>query len=142
MSTSNTVTKNDLKAILEELPLIQQATDFIVEQGTSGIWTYRKWNSGIAECWGEHTATLSPYQQVFGGYGFNTSVNFPSGLFNAYPQVKYSAAISNSTAGYGFALTGTITSALSKNSVTLYAVCNINSSCSTVWMVEAKGRWK
>ena len=25
--------------------------DYIVEQGTSGIWTYRKWNSGIAECW-------------------------------------------------------------------------------------------
>ena len=26
--------------------------DYIVEEGTSGIWTYRKWNSGIAECWG------------------------------------------------------------------------------------------
>lgn len=26
--------------------------DYIVEQGKSGIWTYRKWNSGIAECWG------------------------------------------------------------------------------------------
>lgn len=25
--------------------------DFIVEQGTSGNWTYRKWYSGIAECW-------------------------------------------------------------------------------------------
>lgn len=30
----------------------QPVADFIVEQGTSGIWTYRKWNSGIAECWG------------------------------------------------------------------------------------------
>lgn len=26
--------------------------DYIVEQGTDGIWTYRKWSSGIAECWG------------------------------------------------------------------------------------------
>lgn len=26
--------------------------DFVVEQGASGIWIYRKWNSGIAECWG------------------------------------------------------------------------------------------
>lgn len=26
--------------------------DHIVEEGTSGIWTYRKWASGIAECWG------------------------------------------------------------------------------------------
>ena len=27
-------------------------TDFVVEQGTTEIWTYRKWYSGIAECWG------------------------------------------------------------------------------------------
>lgn len=26
--------------------------DFVVEQGTDGIWTYRKWYSGVAECWG------------------------------------------------------------------------------------------
>ena len=25
--------------------------DYVVETGTSGVWTYRKWNSGIAECW-------------------------------------------------------------------------------------------
>lgn len=27
-------------------------TDFVMEQGTDGIWTYRKWFSGVAECWG------------------------------------------------------------------------------------------
>ena len=26
--------------------------DFVIEQGATGIWTYRKWNSGLAECWG------------------------------------------------------------------------------------------
>ena len=26
--------------------------DFVQEQGTSGIWTYRKWYSGLYECWG------------------------------------------------------------------------------------------
>ena len=25
--------------------------DFVVEQGTQGDWTYRKWNNGLAECW-------------------------------------------------------------------------------------------
>jgi hypothetical protein len=25
--------------------------DYIVEQGTKDGWTYRKWNSGLAECW-------------------------------------------------------------------------------------------
>lgn len=27
--------------------------DFVVEQGTSGNWEYRKWASGKSECWGE-----------------------------------------------------------------------------------------
>lgn len=36
------------------------AADHIVEQGTSGIWTYRKWNSGRIELWtNEHPFTVS-----------------------------------------------------------------------------------
>ena len=27
--------------------------DYVLEQGTSGIWTYRKWSSGICEYWGK-----------------------------------------------------------------------------------------
>lgn len=34
--------------------------DYIVEQGTSGIWTYRKWASGVAECWAKITQTVTP----------------------------------------------------------------------------------
>ena len=35
----------------EKLSKVDTIADYIVETGTSGIWTYRKWNSGIAECW-------------------------------------------------------------------------------------------
>uniref|UniRef100_UPI00307C3867 DUF859 family phage minor structural protein n=1 Tax=Vescimonas sp. TaxID=2892404 RepID=UPI00307C3867 len=35
------------------------AADYIVSQGTSGIWTYRKWASGVAECWLESELTLT-----------------------------------------------------------------------------------
>ena len=28
-----------------------QAADYVVETGTSGKWAYRKWASGIGECW-------------------------------------------------------------------------------------------
>lgn len=31
--------------------------DYVVEQGTSGIWAYRKWSSGDAECWGNISTT-------------------------------------------------------------------------------------
>lgn len=27
--------------------------DYIIDSGVDGIWTWRKWNSGIAECWGQ-----------------------------------------------------------------------------------------
>lgn len=30
--------------------------DFVTEQGADGIWIYRKWASGIAECWGVSNA--------------------------------------------------------------------------------------
>lgn len=38
---------------------VYSAIDKIVEQGTSGIWTYRKYESGIAECWGSKNYTGS-----------------------------------------------------------------------------------
>lgn len=33
--------------------------DYIVEQGTNGVWTYRKWVSGIAELWALTTPSYS-----------------------------------------------------------------------------------
>lgn len=44
----------------------ESAVDYIVDQGTSGIWTYRKWNSGIAECWGRISIS-----------GLTTTTNLP-----------------------------------------------------------------
>lgn len=33
--------------------------DFVIQQGTSGIWTYRRWKSGIAECWGRKSVSTA-----------------------------------------------------------------------------------
>lgn len=63
--------------------------DHVIEQGTDGIWTYRKWDSGVAECWGNYSinnvtagATFSPFAvRTFSGY-----ITLPSGLFNSAPQ--------------------------------------------------------
>ncbi len=32
--------------------------DYVIEEGTSGIWRYRKWESGLAECWGNSSQTI------------------------------------------------------------------------------------
>lgn len=31
----------------------------LIEEGTSGIWTYRKWSNGIAECWGTYSKSIA-----------------------------------------------------------------------------------
>lgn len=46
-----------------------RTTDYIVEQGTSGIWTYRKWNSGKIELWtNSHQFTVSFTKSSIGVY--------------------------------------------------------------------------
>lgn len=49
--------------------LNKEDNDYIVEQGTSGIWTYRKWNSGIAECWGVQSVSVPSVSKEWGQSG-------------------------------------------------------------------------
>ena len=108
--------------------------DFIVEQGTSGIWTYRKWNSGIAECWGrEENMTITS--------GYVTLSPFPSNLFiNDEPNTT------NITPWYGASssrvpkilfLTGTLGRVVYLRTYS-NGVPTGNWSC----FAEYKGRWK
>lgn len=43
--------------VLDTGNLTNYIKDYITDQGTNGIWTYRKWNSGVAECWGNVSTT-------------------------------------------------------------------------------------
>ena len=67
--------------------------DFVVEQGTSGIWNYRKWASGIAECWGRREfGDVSCRTEYYGTYyGKAIAINFPSGLFSEAPSCQCTA---------------------------------------------------
>lgn len=51
------VTLSEALGISSESSRTSDMTDFVVAQGTSGIWTYRKWNSGAYEAWGEYEAS-------------------------------------------------------------------------------------
>lgn len=64
---------------------VQPADDYVVEHGTSGIWTYRKWESGIAECWCLKTETVQITSNYGGAYYGQSSINFPTGLYIAEP---------------------------------------------------------
>lgn len=67
------------------------AVDYVVEQGTEGIWTYRKWNSGTAECWGETSATTSFTawtSPIYYGTTYSPNTNFPTNMFIATPKLQ------------------------------------------------------
>lgn len=63
-------------------------SDTVVAQGTSGIWTYRKWSSGIAECWGRTSSATVSISGVWGSLyivdNAITSVSLPF-TFKAVP---------------------------------------------------------
>lgn len=70
--------------------------DFVVAQGTSGFWTYRKWNSGLAECWGRQLYTMD----VTSAWGvlFESTIveeSFPVGLFVDTPNTVLAGAAYN-----------------------------------------------
>lgn len=84
-----------------KVQVLQDASpmDYIVEQGTSGIWTYRKWNSGVAECWGSTAATTVSISTAWGSIFVKdkaiASQSFPFTFKNA-PVLQISPKVSNS----------------------------------------------
>lgn len=89
-SGQTAITADNLNAIQDELIRLggvgtSAVADYVVEQGTSGIWTYRKWNSGLSECFGglsvSPTSPSSEGSLYFKGVG----VSYPTGLFLEKP---------------------------------------------------------
>ena len=62
--------------------------DYIIEQGSEGIWTYRKWESGIVECWGALSCSNIAVDSAWGGVYESTGqrLAFPDGVFTAAPD--------------------------------------------------------
>ena len=119
--------------------ILNQLTDFVVEEGTDGIWTYRKWNSGIAECWGRYSVTLTKYTTAGSFAGYYADVPLPTGLFvsGSIPTHTYTA-----TVGTGFAMPGSGMGTDNTN-MKVYALGTAsadNQSC--VFDIMVKGRWK
>lgn len=67
--------------------------DFVVEQGTSDIWYYRKWYSGKVECWGKWAIGMY-INNAWGTSLYYTKLDahsFPSGLFKSAPKCQVTA---------------------------------------------------
>ena len=69
------------EVLINGIPL----NDYIVEQGTYIGWKYRKWNSGIAECFGYISLGSISVSAEGNMYRGNTSVSLPA-IFNDIPS--------------------------------------------------------
>lgn len=54
-----------------------ELADFVVAQGASGGWEYRKWNSGIGECWRNGIALYDDNSSVAPGTVYTNSLALP-----------------------------------------------------------------
>lgn len=72
--------------------------DFVVDAGVSGIWSYRKWYSGKAECWGLASKTVTNWgSNEWGGVYNCANVSLPFGF------VEVSVALANVASGTTYA---------------------------------------
>lgn len=65
---------NDNMEKLDKLGL-----DYVVAEGTSGNWTYRRWKSGTYECWGtykQQSASPTVADSDFGAFSMSYPVTF------------------------------------------------------------------
>ena len=112
--------------------------DFVVEQGTSGIWTWRKWYSGDAECWGKNIVTLDITTSWGAGlyYGQVSAIAFPF-AFKSAPTCQVTLETSNAA----WSACNVRANTNYTSSVMVYRGASIAAQqCDVIYY--AKGKWK
>jgi hypothetical protein len=117
-------------------------TDFPIEEGTDGIWTYRKWHSGIAECWGLYSVTGVEVATAWGSLyetAINYQVDFPKGLFIDTPTAHYFAQTSE---GGGCLALETVGETTKEQTCSLFPIRATPQTVDLTIAIRAIGRYK
>ncbi len=125
------------KAVLNNI-LNNLLTDYVIETGTSGIWTYRKWNSGISECWSTSYVASGSHTMSKNGNIYASTTHeyaFPAGLFIDTPIISANV---QQGGGMWAKATGSTTS---EKAVIGFLRSNDDTSSINFNMI-VKGRWK
>lgn len=119
----------------------------VIEQGTSGIWTYRKWSDGTSECWGQKDFYVTFGTSTWGGMYTSgaisgSNVTFPSGLFNSTPNIQASL-LTRSIGGILIAPGGAGSNIASSTQTGVYEICRGNTTSGAFTICySVKGTWK
>lgn len=140
-TTGRLITAARLKEAIQYYAPAGSMNDYVTEQNTSGDWTYRKWNSGVAECWATKTITAATNSSDAGGY-VSASAATPSAFpftFTAVPNVQV-------TCNSG-TITGSVTcaGAPSTTSAGSWKLYRNNTNAGTndkIFMFYVVGKWK
>ena len=145
-ATSSSITytykeRGGLRAIqIAESKASSNEVDYIVEQGTSGIWTYRKWNSGISECWGTISWSITSWTAWGSVYysTYSSQIDYPTNLFINIPTRVNGNAISNGDSWIGAQNNGT-----SSKTPSYFLMRGASGSSGTGYVfIHAYGTWK
>ena len=112
--------------------------DYVVEQGTSGDWTYRKWNSGLAECFYRKNEGSIAITTAYGSLYYHNiaAINYPFSFISP-PYVHAAIEGQGGDPFTTFSANGT---KAKTPTITVYAP---SSGTKTVILnIEAKGKWK
>ena len=112
----------------ERLPTSNHMPDYVVAEGTLNDWHYRKWNSGIGECWYNSSFTTTSHSQtpVVYPYMFTQNFTFP---FD-FTDNKYTA-VATVTHSSGHGIVTRINHA-SANAITILWEGNVANSTATM----------
>ena len=122
--------------------------DYITEVGTSGIWTWRKWSSGRAECVGKATYDLTLSTQwgssgIYYNTGGAVSETLPNGLFTYADECFYNVSAVNASGGDSWPCIASGTPLSTSNTCGIYLLRigqqNTQKTFSVSWRVV--GRW-
>ncbi len=121
-------------------------TDIVIEQGTDGMWIYRKWYSGIAECWGTEDYGDISVTTAFGDMyrSQDLSQSYPSGLFTERPDYADISISTNNTALIGIIYRGANTVPHSKDNTGTFNILRPTSATLSAAKLTFKaiGKWK
>lgn len=112
----------------------------IVEQGTDGIWTYRKYADGTSECWGSEsvsTAFAVWTSPMYYGTTYTTNPSYPTDLFITNPVLN----VSMSGADYWLGNSGTPPTRTKPGTYYPVRIGNLANTTYTV-CYHAIGKWK
>lgn len=111
--------------------------DFVVQQGQSGSWMIRKWDSGIAECWRKISGTITDSGTWNNFRIFSGSADFPSNFFISSPNVQYCCYLGS---GYAINARGVLSTTTKFNWTALGT--DGDSNISYIVDCYAIGKWK